>query len=294
MSPEYLVYVLQEPKLIGELRQRVAAATKSRERLKPEIVLGADIPLPPLAEQKRIAENLKDQMAAVDRAWAAAEAQLEAAKALPAAYLRAVFCSPEALMWDRVKLGSISTLVIDGPHVTPAYVPKGVPFLTVRNIVNRRIDLSDVSYVTAEDHAEFSRRGKVERGDILYTKDGTTGVPCVVDSDLDFSFFVSVALIKLMRDRAYPWFIAYALESPAVLGQVKQLGAGAGLKHMVLKSIRVLELPLPPLSEQQTIVPMLNEQMASADRARTATQEELDAINKLPAALLRRAFSGEL
>jgi type I restriction enzyme S subunit len=39
---------------------------------------------------------------------------------------------------------------------------------------------------------------------------------------------------------------------------------------------------------------MLNEQMASAERAREAIEEELGAINKLPAALLRRAFNGEL
>jgi len=39
---------------------------------------------------------------------------------------------------------------------------------------------------------------------------------------------------------------------------------------------------------------MLNEQMASAERTRKAIEEELDAINKLPAAFLRRAFSGEL
>jgi len=39
-------------------------------------------------------------------------------------------------------------------------------------------------------------------------------------------------LIKLMRDRADPYYIAYALESPDVLKQVERLGAGAGLKHM--------------------------------------------------------------
>jgi type I restriction enzyme, S subunit len=169
-----------------------------------------------------------------------------------------------------------------------------VPFLTVRNIVNRRIDLSDVSYVTLEDHAEFSGRGKAEQGDILYTKDGTMGIPCVVDSDLDFSFFVSVALIKLVRDRADPRFVAYALESPAVLRQVKQLGAGAGLKHMVLKSIRALEVPLPPHADQQRIAKMLNREMASAERTRKAIEEELETINKLPAALLHRAFNGDV
>ena len=185
-------------------------------------------------------------------------------------------------------------MVIDGPHVTPLYQQTGIPFLTVRNIVKRRIDLTEVSYISETDHHEFTRRGKAERGDILYTKDGTMGIPCLVETDIGFSFFVSVALIKLLRDRADPRFITYALESPAVLDQVKQFGAGAGLKHMVLKSIRALEVPQPPLSRQQHVAAILNDQMAEAERARKTLEEQLATINQLPAALLRRAFSGEL
>ena len=257
-------------------------------------LLCLEIPLPPLAEQKRIAAILNEQMATVERTRAAAEAQLVAAKAIPAAYLRTIFNSPEAQQWNRVSMASISSLVIDGPHVTPFYVPNGIPFLTVRNIVNRRIDLSEVSYISASDHAEFTRRGKAERGDILYTKDGTLGIPCVVETDLDFSFFVSVALIKLLKDRVDPYFVAFALESPNMLEQVKLLGAGAGLKHMVLKSIRALDVPLPALSIQRCIVARLSEQMGTAGQTRKTLEEQLDTINKLPAALLRRAFSGEL
>jgi type I restriction enzyme S subunit len=67
-----------------------------------------EIPLPPLEEQRRIAAILNEQMAAVKRARAAAEAQFEAAKALPAAYLRAVFSSPEAQKWPIKTLGEVT------------------------------------------------------------------------------------------------------------------------------------------------------------------------------------------
>jgi len=51
---------------------------------------------------------------------------------------------------------------------------------------------------------------------------------------------------------------------------------------------------MPPLQEQQRIAVMLNERMTETDRVRKAAEEELAAIGALPAALLRRAFSGEL
>jgi type I restriction enzyme S subunit len=55
-----------------------------------------------------------------------------------------------------------------------------------------------------------------------------------------------------------------------------------------------LEIPLPPLPEQRRIAGVLREQMAAVDKARTAAEAELNSINALPAALLRRAFNGEL
>jgi type I restriction enzyme S subunit len=55
-----------------------------------------------------------------------------------------------------------------------------------------------------------------------------------------------------------------------------------------------LEIPLPPLAEQRRIAAVLREQMAAVEKARAAAQAELAAINALPAALLRRAFNGEI
>ncbi len=50
----------------------------------------------------------------------------------------------------------------------------------------------------------------------------------------------------------------------------------------------------PPLADQQRIPAMLNERMASTGQTRKAIEEELDAINKLPAGLSGRAFAGGL
>ena len=265
-----------------------------RKNTNPEYLQKYKFSLPPLPEQKRIVGILSDRLSTIDKARAAAAAQLKAAKALPATYLRQVFDSPEAQKWKEVTIDDISSFITDGPHITPTYVSKGIPFLTIRNIVKRKIDLSQVSYISEEDHSQYIRRVKAEKGDILYTKDGTLGVPCVVDTDLEFSFFVSVAIIKLLKDRANPYFIAFALDSPQVLKQVEQLGAGAGLKHMVIRSIKALKVRLPSTKEQEKIVRQLSEKMLRVEQLQQSLQSQLHTINKLPAALLRQAFNGEL
>jgi type I restriction enzyme, S subunit len=55
-----------------------------------------------------------------------------------------------------------------------------------------------------------------------------------------------------------------------------------------------LEIVLPPLPEQKRIAAILTEQLAAVDRARAAAEAQLNAINKLSATVLQRAFSGEI
>jgi len=84
------------------------------------------------------------------------------------------------------------------------------------------------------------------------------------------------------------------LESPFVIEQVKRLGAGAGLKHMVLKSIRALKIPVPPLFEQECIAEFLTEHIGFIGCLEKSLKEKRHMIDMLPAALLRRAFNGEM
>lgn len=288
----FLFYWLWGPQGQYEIRSSFQGAAIGG--INQGFVDSVSISLPPLVEQRRIAAVLREQMVAVKQARAAAQARLTAVKTLPASILREAFSPARIEQCKLTTIDQIASVVIDGPHVTPSYVPQGIPFITVKNIHNGRLDFSVLSYITEEDHKQFCRRGRAERGDILYTKDGTLGIPCVVDTDEEFSFFVSVALIKLRREIAVPEFVAYAMKSRYVLHQVDRLGAGAGLKHMVLKSIRSLVIPCPSLEEQRRIAGVLREQMAAVEKARTAAEEELHTINALPSALLRRAFNGEL
>ena len=119
--------------------------------VKNDKLLALGIPLPPLEEQKRVAAILNEQIAAVERARAAA-------KALPAAYLRAVFSSPEAQQWPGRSLRDVTTRITDGTHQPPPFTRQGVPFLFVRNIVGGQIDFSVDNYVSRETYEKLTER----------------------------------------------------------------------------------------------------------------------------------------
>ncbi len=252
-----------------------------------------NIPLPPLAEQKRIAAILNEQMEALERARSAAEAQLKAAKDLPAAFMRAVFDSPEAQQWTVKRLDEVCLDISDGTHFTPTYVPHGIPFLSVKDVKETGISFNNCRYITEEQHRDLCRRCKPEKGDVLYTKVGTTGIAKAIDVDREFSIFVSVALLKLKPD-VLPEYMEKVLNSPLGRAQAAELTQGMANRNLVIRDIKQIEIPIPPLDIQSYIVRVLGEQLIRSEQTREQLQTQLDTINKLPAALLRQAFTGKL
>jgi type I restriction enzyme S subunit len=253
------------------------------------------IPFPPtIKEQRRIASILDEQMKAVEEARRAAEEQLEAAKLLPNALSRLIFESEEAQNWRNRKLGEVCRDISDGTHFTPEYVSSGVPFLSVKDVKENGIFFDNCRYITQEQHEDLCRRCKPERGDILYTKVGTTGIAKAIDIDKEFSIFVSVALLKL-RDDIDPNYIEKTLNSPIGKEQAENLTQGMANRNLVIRDIKTIEIPIPStIEEQRKIAERLNEQLQAVETLKKSLTEKLEAIKKLPASLLRKAFAGEI
>ncbi|MCE2672234.1 MAG: restriction endonuclease subunit S, partial [Microcystis sp. 53598_E5] len=158
-------------KLSIPVLKSIGKGTTFQEISKSQLTI-FEIPLPPLSEQKRIAAILNEQMEAVEKARKATEAQLEAAKALPAAYLRAVFESEEANSWERRKLGDVCRVTkLAGFEYTKYvnYNPDGKYIaLRAQNVRNTGLDLSNFVKIT-EDVASYLSRSKLDSGDIVMT-----------------------------------------------------------------------------------------------------------------------------
>ncbi|MBO7477492.1 MAG: restriction endonuclease subunit S [Salinivirgaceae bacterium] len=174
------------------------------------------------------------------------------------------FDIPES--WEWCRLGEIVYKLTDGTHRTPKYVDKGVPFLSVKNLSSGKIDFSDIKYITEEEHKELYKRCNPEKGDILLTKVGTTGVPVINDTDIEFSLFVSVALLKFPHNLIDEKYFLYLLLSPLVQDQAKENTRGVGNKNWVMDAIAQSILSLPPLSEQKRIVSALEKMLPLCER----------------------------
>ncbi len=255
------------------------------------------VPLPPLREQNRIAAILNEQMAAVERARAATEAQLEAAKAFPAAYLRYVFPQPGQELptgWQWAPLAQIGPLT-DGDWILNAdYSSSGVRLLQVGDIGVGNLAAKSSRFITLERAKEL-KCTLLQAGDILISRmPDPIGRACTLP-DLGYLCITAVDVTVWRPDKdADRGYLTHYLSSSEWLSRVKELASGATRPRISRTNLEALTVPLPPLAEQKRIAALLNDQMAEVERASKAIEEELDAINKLPAALLRWAFNGAL
>ena len=169
--------------------------------------------------------------------------------------------------WKWTKLGNLCYKVADGPHYSPKYVSKeeGFPFLSARNIKINRFKLDSVKYVSFEDHLEFSKRVKPEKGDILYTKGGTTGVALVNDLEFDFSVWVHLAVLQIAKNFVDSHYLSNALNSPLCYEQSQAFTHGSSNRDLGLTRMIKIMLPLPPLCEQKRIVAKVEHLIALCD-----------------------------
>ncbi|MGN7752861.1 restriction endonuclease subunit S [Sinorhizobium sp. 22678] len=196
--------------------------------------------------------------------------------------------------WERIQLGKLCLQVSDGPHFSPQYTDDGVMFLSARNIKVDGWSLEDAKYISEEDCAEFDRRVVPEKGDILYTKGGTTGIARVVDLDHRFQVWVHVAVLKVNRSIGNPHYIAHALNSVGGYEQSQLYTQGATNKDLGLTRLVKIWLALPPLHEQAEIASYLEHGTSRVDSLIGEAEDAIELLRERRSALISAAVTGKI
>ena len=285
LIPEYLSYFFQTPnywRQISLSSTGTAQAGVNSTKLKE-----LEIPLPPIAEQKRIA-------AILDKADAIRRKRQEAIKLteeLGRSLFLDMFGDPvtNPKCWPMVTVGDLVTEVKDGPHVSPKYSDQGVPILSTRNIRPSELLLDDFKYVSQSVYADLTKRFKPQYGDVLLTKGGTTGFAKVVDWEWDFAIWVHLACLR-PNEKVLPEFLEAALNSPNCYSQSQKYTHGIANRDLGLKRIVKIKLSLPPIDLQKKYCEIRKKIVNQISKNEGALKESENLFNSL----LQRAFKGEL
>ena len=252
-----------------------------------------EIPIPPLQEQNCITAILQEQMAAVEKARAAARERLEAVKALSAAFLRQVLPQPGQPLpvgWRLTSLGEVIEIV--SGQVDPKEAQyRDLPHVNGENIESGTGRLIEVR--SAAEDQMISGKYLFEPGVVLYSKLRPYLKKAVI---ADFQGLCSADMYPILpkaNNLNLSFLLALLLSEPFTR-YAESHSQRARMPKLNRDQLLAYATPLPPLADQKRIAALLKDQMAAVDKARAAAEVELETINALPAALLRRAFNGEL
>ncbi len=138
--------------------------------------------------------------------------------------------------WEIKKLKEVCAKITDGTHQTPKYSDEGYIFLSSRNVTSGKIDWDNIKFIDEKQHIEMHKRVAPKVGDILLAKNGTTGVAAMVDRDVVFDIYVSLAHLSPLKSISH-FYLLHFINSPLAKDQFNKRLKGAGVPNLHLGTV---------------------------------------------------------
>ncbi len=163
--------------------------------------------------------------------------------------------SSATLSWPMAELGSVCLQITDGSHFSPETSDSGYPYVTVKDLDQGRIDLDGCKKINEASYQQLVSNGcKPKRGDVLFSKDGTVGKTAIVDFDRDFVVLSSLAIITPKTSLVLPEYLYCVMSSDRFISTAIDQKTGVAIRRIVLRTLKTIQIPLPPLEVQKEIV----------------------------------------
>ena len=274
-----------------------------------EDIRSLEVPLAPVAEQKRIADKLDSILTRVD----AVNTRLARVAPLLKRFRQSVLAAATSgrltedwresqtsqTRWHATTFGAIATDLRYGTSKKCEVSGDGVAVLRIPNIGDDgHPDLRDLKFAEFDD-SELKKLS-LQKGDLLVIRSNGSvdlvGKTCVVDVSAEGLIFAGY-LIRLRFDTTVvaPRFAFFALTAPAQRQRIEITAKStSGVNNINSDELRSLPVNLPSIEEQTEIVRRVETLFAFADRLEARLAQAQTAATRLTPALLAKAFRGEL
>ncbi len=249
------------------------------------------IPLPPLPTQHQIVSRIESLFAELDKAVE----HLRTAQQQLKIYRQAVlnhWLNNDDGKWEMVKLGEVAEMCLG--KMLDKNKNKGTyqPYLRNVNVRWGSFDLDDLLEMKFEE-SEQDRYG-IQIGDLIMCEGGEPG-RCAIWNATVPNMKIQKALHRIrVKNLIYNKFVYYLFSLYAQNGRLEKYFTGTTIKHLTGQSLKTVEIPLSPLSDQHRIVQEIESRLSQAEAAEASIAEALQKTEALRQSILKKAFSGEL
>jgi len=257
-------------------------AKSSVDSVRMEMLANMPIPIPKsFKEQIAIATALSD----ADALISSLEKLIEKKRAIKQGAMQELLMPKEG--WEVKQLGEIAE-VRDGTHQTPRYVDYGIPFYSVESVTNN--NFTNTKYISEEEHNFLTKSFTIEKGDILMTRIGSIGDCKLIDWDVNASFYVSLALLKIKEGFSANYICHYSKTS-----QFKKEADLNSLQSAIPRKINLgpisnIRIELPDFNEQTRIATILSDMDAEI----AGLEEKLSKYKQVKQGMMQELLTGRV
>jgi len=293
IHPEYFYHLLGSEAAYSEFERLAAGATV--KNLNIDLVKGVRISLPPLSQQRRIAEVLDKAEELRVKRRAALDQLVDVAMAI----FTELFVNTDSSNWPETDIAGIANPIKGAIRTGPfgsqllhsEFVEEGVAVLGIDNVVANEFRWNERRYISESKYLHL-KRYTVHPGDVLISIMGTCGRCAVVPTDIPTAINTKhLCCITLDQHKCLPDFLqAYFLQHPTARQYLSQTAKGAIMSGLNMEIIKGMPIFLPPLDLQEEFT----RRMVSVEKLKTSHRASLTELDALFASLQHRAFRGEL
>lgn len=308
VTPVKPVSVTWLGELLRAMNLNQYSVSAAQPGLSVEIISNLRIPFPSDAEQQAIAAFLDCETAKIDALVTEQEKLLTLlAEKRQATISHAVTkgLAPDVPMKDsgvewlgevpaHWEVGNLKRFaeVIDCKHHTVEFLDDGLPIVSIRELRDNRIDLSNAK-LTSPSEWDFLREGRIpQQGDLIFCRNASVGAVGYVGRDqAPFCMGQDVCLI---RPQTKNRFMHFQITGRAVTNQIEALLVGATIRRANVEEIRNLLVTRPPAVEQEAIAIFLTAETARLDALAAEATRAIALLKERRSALISAAVTGKI
>ncbi|MFQ5963874.1 MAG: restriction endonuclease subunit S [Candidatus Scalinduaceae bacterium] len=285
LIPFYAGFFLKSNMFFAQLGARTSGTTLPG--VNATNLSNVKVPIPPIKIQRKIASIL-------EKAESAREKRKEANR-LTDEFLKATFseifdiyisgkkeCHKKAI-GDAVNF-------IDYRGKTPQKSLEGIPLITAKNIREGYISKEPKEYISEEVYEAWMTRGFPKDGDVLFTTEAPIGNVAKLNVKEKIALAQRIIALQCNKKSIMSDYLVYCLMSNKIKSEVFKRTTGSTAKGIRSKEFAKIEIPIPPIKEQQKFADLVQKVEKLKEKQRESEKE----LNNLFNSLMQKAFRGEL
>ncbi|RPF35983.1 restriction endonuclease subunit S [Streptomyces sp. TLI_185] len=292
--PGFYDYLYRSTPYVMEMTRLSRGIWSSRLRIYPDVFLSMAIPVPPLEEQRAIADYLDRETARIDTLI---EEQQRLIEMLRERRWSVVERSVALLDWN-TPLKAVTALIQTGPFgsqlKSDEYEDGGMPIINPSHIVAGEV-VPDPRVAVGADKAAQLARHALEEGDLIAARRGELGRCAVVEAPaVGFLCGTGSALVRFNRAFIEPAFGAVVFSSRRNRDALALASVGSTMDNLNSDIIGSLRIPVPSLEEQRALVAEVGHATAKIDTLIEETGRFIEFSKERRSALITAAVTGQI